>query len=50
MIIDKRFAAQSEDIAGNVDPDLSNINNPHDKARASNFLSCLFVQSIVLAV
>ena len=33
MIIDKRFAKQSEDIAGNVDPDLSYINNPHDKAR-----------------
>jgi len=38
MIIDKRFAKQSEDIAGNVDPDLSYINNPHDKARVSNFL------------
>ena len=28
MIIDKRFAKQSEDIAGNIDPDLSYINNP----------------------
>ena len=27
-----------KDIAGNVDPDLSYINNPHDKAGVSNFL------------
>ena len=38
MIIDKRFAKQSQDIAGNVDPNLSYINNSHDKARVSNFL------------
>ena len=38
MIIDKRFAKQSEDIGDNVDLDLSYIKNPHDKARVSNYL------------
>ena len=38
MIIDKSFAKQAENIAGNGDPDLSHINNAHDKARVSNSL------------
>ena len=38
MIIDKSFAKQAENIAGNSDPDLSHINNAHDKARVSNSL------------
>ena len=38
MIIDKYIAKQAENIAGNSDPDLSRINNAHDKAQVSNSL------------